>query len=41
MSIDDLVNFLNHVMVWIEPSNPIKIEVYQMIQNLKAQRDRQ
>jgi hypothetical protein len=37
MSIDDLINFLNHVMVWIEPSSPIKMEVFQMIQNLKAQ----
>jgi hypothetical protein len=38
MSLDQLINFLNHVMVWIEPSNPIKVEVFQMIQNLKAQR---
>jgi len=38
MNLDQLVNFLNHVMVWIEPSNPIKVEIYQMIRNLKAKR---
>jgi hypothetical protein len=35
---NDLINFLNHVMVWIEPSNPVKTEIYQVIQQLKAQR---
>jgi hypothetical protein len=35
---DELINFLNHVMVWIDPSNPVKVEIYQVIQRLKSQR---
>jgi hypothetical protein len=38
MSLEEQINFLNHVLVWIDPSNPIKVELFQVIQQLKAQR---
>jgi hypothetical protein len=38
MNLEEQIRFLNHILVWIDPNNPMKMELYQVIQQLKDQK---
>ena len=36
MNVNELINFLNRVLCWMPDSNPVKYEVWEMIQRLRG-----